>query len=351
MSQRDPVENSRIFAKARELAKTKQLHGVETYSIFVGQPGCGKSSLLGLLQKDKKEYEPTLDLNYIFARKTNKKDSRLKDVAHVWELGRGIELEDLFDVVLRPGRPIGAVGVVVDLSKPVEAIGWARRWLNAIVVKRNITKNILLIGSKYDLFKSSTKLSAKEKSVLAKALRAIAWTHGASLYFLSTKDEIAFRNTLGSLLFRKPDKSSKPNSDIHADLPLLFIPSNTDTPETINGCDDEVDLRLKHPFAAPDPAAADEEIKQVSSSLDHFLRDAIVETWGAECVPERLFRDDDDDVIEGSDEYGGDDDYDEKFAEPVIDEFCKRKVDELNQLLAREAREKAAAAKRAAEDL
>ena len=66
----------------------------ETYSLFTGQHGSGKSSLMALLQgggssgKEDKP-KPTVALEYMFARKSN---NGAKDVAHIWELGGGVQV-------------------------------------------------------------------------------------------------------------------------------------------------------------------------------------------------------------------------------------------------------------------
>ena len=97
-SKREPPEDvwaqiSKEAAADSTTLKT-QPAPAETYSLFTGQHGSGKSSLMALLQgggssgKEDKP-KPTVALEYMFARKSN---NGAKDVAHIWELGGGMNL-------------------------------------------------------------------------------------------------------------------------------------------------------------------------------------------------------------------------------------------------------------------
>lgn len=337
------IEQSKLFALLRERAnnnstsktpgtKDKRRGGIETYSILVGQPESGKSSLLALLQTGAttKEPAPTFLLDYVFARKTSKSDPNVKDVAHIWELGSGLEFEDLMDIALPPSRlpKCGLIGIVIDLSTPAQAVGWARRWLLAATARierhvQTLTRDdpqaakalaakklpskvpILLIANKCDRFKN---VQPALKKVIAQALRALAQYHSAGLHYVSINDKTAFRNTFGAALFHKADKHSKQNTKPDAEI---CVPAGTDSFEDIN-------------TAGPlDPMGPGPEIKlaqTIKRGLAQFFDD----------VP--YFFDD----IHKGDDYAEDENLaadEDKYAEPKIDQFYNAKLDEIAKYL------------------
>ena len=111
---------------------------LESYSLFVGPKGGGKSSLLALLQPAgtvRDTPKPTVALEYVFARRS-KNTSTLKDVAHIWELGGGMKgdgVAELVGVPITTARlPTAVLAIVLDLSKPQNVIPACLHWLKML---------------------------------------------------------------------------------------------------------------------------------------------------------------------------------------------------------------------------
>ena len=111
---------------------------LESYSLFVGPKGGGKSSLLALLQPAgtvRDTPKPTVALEYVFARRS-KNTSTLKDVAHIWELGGGMKgdgVAELVGVPITTARlPTAVLAIVLDLSKPQNVIPACLHWLTML---------------------------------------------------------------------------------------------------------------------------------------------------------------------------------------------------------------------------
>ena len=146
-SKREPPED--VWAQiskepaADSTALKTQPAPAETYSLFTGQHGSGKSSLMALLQgggssgKEDKP-KPTVALEYMFARKSN---NGAKDVAHIWELGGGMNLQQLVGVPITPARlPSAVLGIVVDLSEPSNALPALAHWIR--VLRTHVNKTV-----------------------------------------------------------------------------------------------------------------------------------------------------------------------------------------------------------------
>ena len=312
------VEGSLIFQFLRERAK-EQIEPIETYSLFVGQPFSGKSSLIGLLQSSQRDKVPgpTRAMDYSFARKSNKSDPSLKDVAHIYEIGEGTEYATLFDIALSATRlsKCGVVGVVVDLSKPLDAVVWARRWLDlaAKILRKTLDElerrdprladsvkkrpvAVMLVANKYDLYKHSQPAM---KKIVDQALRGLALASGASLHYTTVKEKSSFRSALGAALFRKPDKA-KPVLD-----GPLHVPAGTDSFDDINA-------------AGPLTLSAANLHRAIADGLADFFDKS----------PD--FFDDDDDRLDDANHP------DNEYPDPYIDDVVARKMAEVEAILDKE---------------
>ncbi|KAI9348765.1 hypothetical protein DFJ73DRAFT_960173 [Zopfochytrium polystomum] len=199
--------------------------GYETTMVVVGNSQCGKSTLIHRLRNKDDAPTPTVALEYRFARSTR---GTIKDVAHIWELAGGTQLAGLMDIpVSEANIHLITFVVVVDLSQPAEAISVLEFYMDriaarvktildgleqrgskrpkgmkAFALKRfgqdhpdlsSDVMNILpvplvVIGSMYDRFRD---LEPERKKLVTKFLRYMAHTRGASLLFVSLKDENA----------------------------------------------------------------------------------------------------------------------------------------------------------------
>eukprot|EP00106_Octopus_bimaculoides_P018161 XP_014785603.1 PREDICTED: cytoplasmic dynein 2 light intermediate chain 1-like [Octopus bimaculoides] len=73
----------------------------ESTILITGAKECGKSSILPMYLNQEELPKPTVALDYAFAHvgATNK---MVKDIGHYWELGGGIWLVQLMEVVIKP---------------------------------------------------------------------------------------------------------------------------------------------------------------------------------------------------------------------------------------------------------
>ncbi|KAI9093115.1 hypothetical protein DFS34DRAFT_696775 [Phlyctochytrium arcticum] len=230
---------------------------LDTTLFFLGAKSSGKSSIiLRLLDRDDAP-TATVGLEYTFARRTRGVKA-IKDVCHIWELAGGVFLADLMTVpVLEANIHTVTFVVVVDLSLPAEAIqtlsillprikshlstildklesrgskrpkhlrahSWKkygsveeeREWLDPCVCP------VVIIGNKWDLFR---EMESEKRKLIAKTLRYLAHTHGASLVFVSQKDE----NTVAKcrqLLTHHAFKGSTPRTmSVDHNKPVLVL--------------------------------------------------------------------------------------------------------------------------------
>ncbi|KAG5178293.1 D2LIC, cytoplasmic dynein 2 light intermediate chain [Tribonema minus] len=242
---------------------------VESYTLCVGMPGSGKSSLLSAYLTPTKEDlnpKPTIALEYLFARRATASNSP-KDIAHIWELGGGAHTSDLVAV------PIGAHNfstacyiVVVDLSRPSDIVAHITHWTDRIKASvkgavRELAKAdptfadglkrrtyakfgrehpdlkivkpcpvpLIFVANKYDVFRDS---DSARRRLVGQALRFLAHVNGATLLCCSAKDKAlkdAFRALLNRHLFAAPAKRL---SETAPEKPLA-VSAGADTFESI----------------------------------------------------------------------------------------------------------------------
>ena len=208
------------------VVKRSATRSKETFLLFVGSKGCGKSTLINkFLNPNKKDKpKPTVAMEYTFGRRST--GASAKDIAHIWELGGGKKLSDLVAVPIDPQRLSSLVGIIVlDLSVPSKVLQTALWWVDLIRSRvrdcleklrstrpgqrtaDQILQNsrerlpsthrdakdidicpipLVLIANKYDLFANE---DPAKRRVLMSALRFVAHTSGASLYCASSKDK------------------------------------------------------------------------------------------------------------------------------------------------------------------
>ena len=241
----------------------------DTNTLFIGDSGCGKSSLIQTFLKPTvtKEPKPTFALEYSFARKkgnsTTGAQSNSKCVAHIWELGGDINEPRLIDIAISV-KNIAATTVVIccDLSRPQNALASLKKWITLIrdSIKKRLAElkvnnptevsslreraysqyeenlndrtrvkpcevPIVIIANKYDILK--TKSVSERRSVM-QVMRFIAHLHGASLYVTSSTEpslKEGLRNFINSICFRLPLKSS---CDVAIDKPATITAGRDD---------------------------------------------------------------------------------------------------------------------------
>ena len=344
---------------------------LESYSLFVGQQGSGKSSLLALLQPSvaKEAPKPTVALEYVFARRS-RTTSAAKDVAHIWELGGGMGFEtgrELVGVPITPARLRTAVlGIVLDLSKPHNVVYTCVHWLKILRAhvaatldelrrdnkgktadglaeqararfaerkpdkkgdkpgehpdRRTVDPSpvpILIVANKWDVLGEEGNDLGKDRlalKALCQVLRFLAHQHGATLVFTSSKDAAltkTFRNLLSYALFHKVDKSYRVEKN--ADKPL-YVPPGGDTFDELVSAG-PVDLGGLNR-------------KELSDDAYDSLVEAVAKYYGepdADIVRKKSKKDGAFDVDEGKS------DAPDEFAEKLIDDIYAAKMDDLEK--------------------
>ncbi|CAM9402959.1 unnamed protein product, partial [Ectocarpus fasciculatus] len=225
----------------------------ETTTLLVGDGACGKTSLINNTFKasSSKAPKPTFALEYTFARKKNAgSGTGPKSVAHVWELGGGINELKLLNVPLSP-RVLSTTTLVVccDLSKPQNAASSLKRWIDALkeVLVKGLGKEaykrmrenartanyegnpdrtkvspfpvpLFVVGTKYDHVRNMT--TADRRSLL-QLLRFFAHYHGATLLCSSSADATmrdSFKSVFGSICFATGLRNL---AELAADKPVM----------------------------------------------------------------------------------------------------------------------------------
>lgn len=256
----------------------------DAFLFIVGERGSGKTLLLNAFLHPGAEGKaaapkPTEGLDYTFARKSSSMANvERKDVANIWEVSGTEEFqrevsqaESLF---ITPRQVATAtVLIVLDLSKPYEVLdsllGWLRRVRYRLEevydkftrrgskiplqLKARAKKafggskredegkidhtgiSIVIAANKYDAFSDE---DAELRKIMARTLRYVAHTNGATLVYTSNKGDRAkdSRNTLSNLrhvlnhyLFTGADRKLPSKGAVQSDhLQSLFMPGGTD---------------------------------------------------------------------------------------------------------------------------
>ncbi|KAJ3129959.1 Cytoplasmic dynein 2 light intermediate chain 1 [Nowakowskiella sp. JEL0407] len=165
---------------------------------------------------------PSVALEYNYGRRTRGVNA-VKDVVHIWELAGGTFLSDLIRIPVTEQNLHNSTFVIVaNLAEPEEMIHVVDHFIAAITKRvndlldalekrgskrpRNLRNfaikkygdnsdrefvnpcavPLLILGTKYDKFKD---FEPEKKKLICKTLRHLAHYHGASLLFVSNKDE------------------------------------------------------------------------------------------------------------------------------------------------------------------
>ncbi len=365
---------------------------LESYSLFVGPKGGGKSSLLALLQPAgtvRDTPKPTVALEYVFARRS-KNTSTLKDVAHIWELGGGMKgdgVAELVGVPITTARlPTAVLAIVLDLSKPQNVIPACLHWLamlrnhvqgrlddlrtsgssdaasemeekaresfQALWRKKHKKEDhpdrrnvdacavpLMIVANKWDSIKDENNPLARDRlglKALCQVLRFLAHQHGASLVFTSSKDKTLnkqFRSLLSFTLFHKLDKAMRTEKSPDK---AIYVPRGADTFDEL---------------LSAGPVALDGMNRRGrvnDRDVQETLTKALAEFFGeadADAAPKPM--EEDPDALE-TEQARLKEEADE-FAEPVVDEAYKIKMDALEkyrQQQLRQEKENALAEKR-----
>eukprot|EP01038_Epipyxis_sp_PR26KG_P014616 gene14616-19627_t len=259
-----PLTNNTIT----NVTDDKQSQSTNSTVLFVGELGCGKSTLIqGFLKPSagsNKDIKPTIALEYNFARKTV---NNLKSVANIWELGGDMLDPKLVEVAINM-KSFSNCSVVIccDLSKPHNIVSSLLRSIN--IIKEVIAKRanelqssnnnlltlirekvsaryashpdarifkpsevpIFIIGNKMDGFRNLP--SSYERRSIAQVLRFIAHYYGATLITTSSNDATlrdSFRTLLSSICFNSIIKN---NNEINPEK-NIFITHGEDSFQNI----------------------------------------------------------------------------------------------------------------------
>jgi len=240
--------------------------GREAYVLFVGDKQAGKSTLVTQFLNPNKEDKPkpTVALEYTFGRRSN--TTTQKDIAHIWELAGGTKVSQLIAVPITPERlPTAVVAIVIDMSKPGDAITSLVRWTRKIkgqvdscMKQLKSSKNgsalfelitasarernkqadaealcpvpLLIFATKYDLFETQDGVARKTAQ---NALRYIAHAYGATVLSIAPGKKplmAMYRSMMNHFVFATPSKSSTVAND---PTKPLVLPSGADSLEGI----------------------------------------------------------------------------------------------------------------------
>jgi len=233
--------------------------------IFIGDAGCGKTSLIQTFLKPNaaKDSKPTLALDYNYARKTT---NNVKSVAHFWEVGGNFLESGFLEIPITTlSLKNSAIAIVCDLSKPHNCIVSVLRCISAVreilskrmselqannvnqvnEIKDNIANQfkghkdgnrvrptdlpLIIIANKHDTIRS---MSLAERKALFQGLRFIAHYFGAIFMSVSINDATTrecFRSLMNSLGFNAP---IKPMYELNVDK-LVCISRGQDSYENI----------------------------------------------------------------------------------------------------------------------
>lgn len=355
---------------------------LESYSLFVGPKGGGKSSLLALLQPAgavRETPKPTVALEYVFARRS-KNTSTLKDVAHIWELGGGMKgdgVAELVGVPITTARlPTAVLAIVLDLSKPQNVVPACLDWLKMLRVhikarlddlrtsgssdaaweleakareafqvvwkkkhkKENHpdTRNVdpcavplVIVASKWDAIKDEGNPLARDRlglKALCQVLRFLAHQNGATLVFTSSKDKQLnkqFRSLLSFTLFHKTDKAMRTEKSPDK---AIYIPRGGDTFD---------ELLAAGPVALD---GLDRRSTYDDRTVSETLIQALEEFFGkADLDAAPLALKDDPDALET--EATRLKEEQDEFAEPLVDEAFKIKMYDLEKYKEKQLRQ------------
>ena len=180
----------------------------DAYVLFCGQRGAGKSELSALFVGGSSAAadvaaDPTPTTALAYAHCTRGGAGGASRVAHVWELGGGERLRPLLEIAMSVERMKAFTAVVVvDLSRPMEAVAAAIRWLDLVrrrerelsgsgVLSVESPCPIILVANKYDSFRDEDSLKRK---AVAQCLRCLAKQHSASVLMVA-RDEKELRRS------------------------------------------------------------------------------------------------------------------------------------------------------------
>ncbi|XP_013142796.1 PREDICTED: cytoplasmic dynein 2 light intermediate chain 1 [Papilio polytes] len=152
----------------------------------VGSKSAGKSTLISNFLEKNEAPRETLVLEYSFGRKSGQKQGLEKIICHVWEYGGKLEL--LKNVLTSvPLHSKSYFIVMIDLSKIKTIWNTIETCVNCLkpYVEKSSSKDLLLIGGKYDLFNN---YDSEIKKIICSTLRCVALINDAHLIFYSSKE-------------------------------------------------------------------------------------------------------------------------------------------------------------------
>lgn len=252
-----------ILEKTKENPdETSDSHDVGV--LIVGEPGCGKSSLLQSFLKPNvtKDPKPTFALEYNFVRKKQISTKvASKAVSHLWELGGDIFEPKMLEIPLAL-KTLKYTSVIIccDLSKPNNVIPSLLKWITCVTdcVQKQYNKTVsdeensfdiqeylknksqycygaehpdlqkVSVGpislyialTKYDQFK--TRNSVECRAIL-QAIRFIAHAHCASIITTCSVDAAlreSFRSVFNQICFSGAAFGVKVGLDVQSDRPI-----------------------------------------------------------------------------------------------------------------------------------
>eukprot|EP00742_Colponemidia_sp_Colp-10_P002643 GILJ01002826.1.p1 GENE.GILJ01002826.1~~GILJ01002826.1.p1 ORF type:complete len:415 (-),score=58.49 GILJ01002826.1:190-1434(-) len=265
----EPASGVDLWQKIKEAAEPAAEDSLEKTCLFVGNKQTGKSTLIASFLNPAKAEEaqkPTVAMDYVYGRRAGAGGGSKRDIAHLFELGGGRLLSDLADVPINRDTVLNSIVIItVDLSQPSTVLSsllfWisrARRSVDAALLDAQRKDSLALsrfrqqfesrwanhadrssltlfpiplvvVATKFDLFADT---EAETRKWMARTLRYVCHSNGASLLYSSNRDKTLltnFRTLLNHYVFQTA--ALKQDQKDHAKA--IAIVASADTFEAI----------------------------------------------------------------------------------------------------------------------
>lgn len=262
---------------------------LESTVLIVGEPGCGKSSLIQSFLRPTVTKEPksTIALEYNYAKKktasATNPNQNTTSLCHIWELGGEVNESKLLEIPLNKSTlQTSAVLIVCDLSKPQNMLATMQKWIK---VSRELVKKLIgefriannnikfiskiaqqvgtlqtyqehtkdsnrarpceipiyIVLNKYDLFKTTP---AQDKRAIYQVARMFAHYHGAHIITTSVVEAAlkdSFRSYMNGICFPTPVANQTPVA------PITTSEVKTDATVVVKGSKTFYDVNIEKP--------------------------------------------------------------------------------------------------------
>lgn len=219
---------------SKEPTKPKMYGAGKPQFIFVGSQGSGKTALINtvldtLSDSRKRQNEPTVALSYLPVElKSIVNGKEYKKLVHFWELGGGMDFEQILDAIATQDLMKKCViFVCFDLSKPTSILD-AFGWIDMLEGRFKEGCTIFLTGTHYDEF---DQRSPQEKEIISHGLKAFAAERKCGIMYTSTQID-ALNSRFYDLVKILSSKATIKSKVTDISKPILIGPGIEPMPES-----------------------------------------------------------------------------------------------------------------------